>query len=147
MVSRMKLHGLHQEAGEPIRNFVARIKGQAELCRFEVTCTGQGCVQRVRYTNEIVRDIIIRNLYDQDIQREILGQQDQQMELEQLIKLIEAKETGKRTQADILGQTAGAMSAYKRDRRNEKIHRHINKTNTNNSNHNEDASNDSNSQA
>ena len=84
MVSRMKLHGLHQEAGEPIRNFLARIKGQAELCRFEVACS-HGCNQTVRYTNEIVRDIIIRNLYDQDIQREILGQRDQQMELENLI--------------------------------------------------------------
>ena len=145
MVSRMKLHGLHQEAGEPIRNFVARIKGQAELCRFEIACPRAECQHLIRYTSEIVRDIIVRNLYDQDIQREILGQQDQRMELEQLIKLIEAKETGKRTQADILGQTAAAaLSTYKRDRKNERINRH---KNSNNNDHNETAANDSTSQA
>ena len=141
MVSRMKLHGLHQDAGEPIRNFLARIKGQAELCRFEVACP-HGCDEQVRYTNEIVRDIIIRNLYDQDIQREILGQRDQQMELEDLIKLIEAKEAGKRTQADILGQTAAAMSSYKRNQRNERIDHSNNRIN--NSNNRIDHSNNNN---
>ena len=55
MVSRMKLHGLHQEAGEPIRNFVARIKGQAELCRFEIACPRAECQHLIRYTSEIVR--------------------------------------------------------------------------------------------
>ena len=47
MVSRMKLHSLHQEAGEPIRNFVARVKGQAELCRYEIACSGTDCGQRI----------------------------------------------------------------------------------------------------
>ena len=126
MVARMKLHALHQEPAESIRNFVARIKGQAELCRFEVKCSRTGCDEQVRYTDEIVRDIIIRNIYDQDIQREILGHENQQMLLEPLIKLIEAKETGKRTQANLLGQNAAAaaMSTYKKDRRQEKVHRH-----------------------
>ena len=119
MVSRMKLHGLHQDAGESVRNFVARIKGQAELCRFEITCTAAQCTQRVRYTDEIVRDNVIRNLYDQDIQREILGHENQNMTLEQIITLIETKETGKRAQANLLGQNAASLSTYRKDRRQE----------------------------
>ena len=147
MVTRMNFDALHQGAGESISNFVARLKGQAELCRYRVKCHHADCTEFIRYTNEMIRDNMVRHLYDQDIQREILGQQDQEMELEQLIKLIEAKEAGKRTQADLLGNTAAAMSSYKRDRRNDKMKYNNNRNNSNNDHHNENTSNDSNNQA
>ena len=120
MVSRLNLHNIHQEPGEHISNFVARLKGQAELCRFEIACTAADCEEKVRYTDAMVRDTLIRNLYDQDIQREVLGLEDQDMSLDALVKLIEAKEAGKRTQANILGQGAGAMSQYRKTQRDQK---------------------------
>ena len=114
MVSRLHLHNIHQEPGEHVSNFVARLKGQAELCRFNVTCTALDCNTDIRYTDAMVRDTLVRNLYDQDIQRDILGLENQEMSLDELVKLIEAKEAGKRTQANILGQGAGAMSQYRK---------------------------------
>ena len=113
MVSRVVLNNLQQQADEGIRNFTARVKGQADLCQFTKQCT---CTNTVRYTDEMVRDVIIRGLYDQDTQRDVLGMQEQDMQLDALIKLLEAKEIGKKTQASILGETGASISRYKRDK-------------------------------
>ena len=77
MVSRVVLNNLQQQADEGIRNFTARVKGQADLCQFTKQCT---CTNTVRYTDEMVRDVIIRGLYDQDTQRDVLGMQEQDMQ-------------------------------------------------------------------
>ena len=74
------------------------------------------CTNTVCYTDEMVRDVIIRGLYDQDTQRDVLGMQEQDMQLDALIKLLEAKEIGKKTQASILGETGASISRYKRDK-------------------------------
>ena len=113
MVSRVVLNNIQQHADEGIRNFTARVKGQADLCQFTKNCT---CTNTVRYTDEMVRDVIIRGLYDQDTQRDVLGMQEQDMQLDALIKLLEAKEIGKKTQASILGETGASISRYKRDK-------------------------------
>ena len=117
MVSCVNLHAFKQESNEPCRNFAARLRGQAELCNFVEKCTN--CQHDVRYTDRMVRDALIRGLYDQDIQREVLGLENQEMLLEPLLKLLEAKEVGKRTQANILGQTNAAMSSYRQNQRNQ----------------------------
>ena len=79
MVSWIGLYSLQQEGDEGIRNFVARIKGQAELCSYTVKCTADGCNTDVRYTDAVVRDKLIRGMYDTDHQREVLGQENQDM--------------------------------------------------------------------
>jgi hypothetical protein len=53
-------------------------------------------------------------MYDQDHQLEILGQEDQDMALEPLLKLVEAKEIGCKTHVSILGEMGGTgNSSYK----------------------------------
>jgi hypothetical protein len=112
MISRITLHGIQQEADENIRNFAARVKGQADLCNLVVRCT---CGEVVRYTDQIVRDIIMRGLHDQDHQCDVLGHHDQNMTLDAILTLLETKETGRRTQASILSETGGlGKSAYKK---------------------------------
>ena len=113
LVSRMKLSMLQQGAGEAVGNFVARLKGQADLCAFTEKCVT--CNTHTRFTHQMVRDNLVRGLYDQDIQREVLGLEDQTMDLKNLLKLLEAKEAGRRTQATILGRgaSAAAASSYK----------------------------------
>ena len=113
----MKLSILQQGPGEAVGNFVARLKGQADLCAFTETCVT--CNTHTRFTHQMVRDNLVRGLYDQDIQREILGLEDQTMDLNNLLKLLEAKEAGRRTQATILGRgaTAAAASSYKREKK------------------------------
>ena len=113
MVSRVVLNNTQQQANEGIRNFTARVKGQVDLCQFTHKST---CTNTVRFTDEMVRDVIIRGLYDQDTQRDVLGMQEQDMQLDALIKLLEAKEIGKKTQASILGETGASISRYKRDK-------------------------------
>ena len=94
MVARVVLNNLQQQGDEGIRNFTARVKGQVDMCKFTKQCT---CTNTVRYTDKMVRDVIIRGLYNQDTQRDVLGMQEQDMQLDALIKLLEVKEIGKKT--------------------------------------------------
>ena len=115
LVCRMTLSNINQESDEPIRNYAARLKGKADLCGYVESCTK--CNEKVRFTSQIVRDNLVRGLYNQDIQREILGLENQSMDLEDLLKLLEAKEAGRRTQASILSRGTCAASSYKQNER------------------------------
>ena len=39
MVARVTLHNMKQDRGEPIRAYGARLRGQANVCRFTQQCT------------------------------------------------------------------------------------------------------------
>ena len=93
MVLRVELSNKRQDRDEPIRNFAARLRGHASQCKFNVECTD--CHRVISYMDLILKDHIIRGLSDQEIQLEVLAHQDQDMTLESLIKLIEAKESGR----------------------------------------------------
>jgi len=91
------------------------LRGQAGICKFSVQC--QRCDHDVIYTEQILRDIITRNIADNDIQLELLGSENQNMSLEEVIRFIEAKESGKGSATHLLTtQTANAArsSSYKR---------------------------------
>ena len=114
MVARVNLHNMSQDRDEPVRNFCARLRGQARTCRFTTECPH--CTQPVDYTDEILRDSLIRGICDTDIQLDLLGQDDQAMPLEQITRFIEAKESGKRSASrlhDTYSDDA-ATSAYRR---------------------------------
>ena len=36
---REKLHNMKQDTGEPVTRFAARLKGQARLCQYTLTCS------------------------------------------------------------------------------------------------------------
>ena len=95
MVLRVELSNKRQDRDEPIRNFAARLRGHASQCKFNVECTD--CHRVISYMDLILKDHIIRGLSDKEIQLEVLAHQDQDMTLESLIKLIEAKESGRRS--------------------------------------------------
>ena len=115
MVARVALHNMSQDRDEPIRAYAARLRGQAGICKFSVHC--QRCNHDVSYTEQILRDIITRNIADHDIQLELLGNENQDMSLEEIIRFIEAKESGKRSATYLLTtQAANAVrnSSYKK---------------------------------
>ena len=58
MVARVHLHNMRQDRDETIRSFGARIRGQANVCRFSIACTN--CEQEVNYTDAILRDVLTR---------------------------------------------------------------------------------------
>ena len=113
LVSRLTLHSLRQDRDEGVQNFAARIRGQAEICKFTVRCSCDPGMD-VSFTDQMVRDVLIRGLNDLDIQREVLGNENQDLDLEHTISLIEAKEAGRRSQASIIGGGAHTISQHKK---------------------------------
>ena len=112
MVSRMTLMTMTQDREEGIRNFAARLRGQAKICKFYKNCSHDPA-QAVNYTDDMVWHALIKGLGDSDIQQDVLGHNDQDMNLEDTIKFIEAKEAGKRSQATLQNPGAAALSSYK----------------------------------
>ena len=101
LVARVELHNTQQDRDEPIRNYAARLRGQANICKFTVTCPT--CAVDINYTEQVLRDIITRGLADHEIQLDLLGDKNQNMSLDEVIQFIEAKEAGKRSAGRLQG--------------------------------------------
>ena len=115
MVARVALHNMRQDRDEPIRSYGARLRGQASTCKFTVQC--QQCNHDVGYTDHILRDVITRNIADSDIQLELLGNENQDMSLAEVIRFVEAKESGKRSATHLVethAAEAARNSSYKK---------------------------------
>ena len=108
MVAHVTLNNMTQDREETIRSFGARLRGQAGVCKFIINC--QGCHQDVNYIDAILRDVLTRGLSDPEIQLDLLGDQNQNMTLEEVFKFVEAKEAGKRSASKLL-DTHGAEAA------------------------------------
>ena len=118
MVARVQLQQMTQDRDEPARQFAARIKGQASVCQFNVTCE---CGSTISYSDQMIRDTLIIGLADDDIRLEVLGQADQEKSLDETIRYIEAKESGKRSAGRIHpASTPAAVDASSTYRQNER---------------------------
>ena len=116
MVARVALHNMKQDRDEPIRNFCARLRGQACVCNFIVQCTS--CHNDVHYTDFIVRDVLAKGIADPDIQLDLLGDKNQDMSLEEVVQFVEAKEAGKRSASRLVDTHAvEASSTYRKAKR------------------------------
>ena len=82
--------GMSQQADEGVRHYLSRLRGVASRCNFEVTCT---CGTAVSYSDQVTRFKLIAGLHDMDIKEDILSIEDKA--LEETVKLIENKESGK----------------------------------------------------
>ena len=115
MVARVTLHNMTQDREEPIRSFCARVKGHAGVCKYNIDCPS--CNTTIDYTKYIVRDVLSRRLADSDIQLELLGHTEQDMNPKQVVSFVESKEADKRS-ATKLSQAQGIQavrSAYKQN--------------------------------
>ncbi|CAB4041678.1 Hypothetical predicted protein, partial [Paramuricea clavata] len=110
MVARVELHNMQQDRDEPIRHFEARLRGQANICKFTIPCPT--CNVDLNYTEQILRDIVTRGLADHEIQLDLLGDKNQDMSLEEVIQFIEAKEAGKRSAGRL--QEAQSLNATRK---------------------------------
>ncbi len=121
MVARVALQNMRQDRDEPIRNYGARLKGQAGECKFSVSCTD--CDRNISYMEEMTRDVLIRGLADSEIQMDLLGDKNQDMTLEEVLKFVEAKEAGKRSASRLHEPCAAEAisSSYRRKRRETSI--------------------------
>ena len=118
MVARVTLHNMKQDRDEPVRAYGARLRGQASVCKFTQQCTG--CEANVDYTEAILKDVLCRGLEDTEIQMDLLGDSNQDMTLEQVLRFVEAKEAGKRSASRLLlPQATDAVtgSSYRRQKK------------------------------
>ena len=91
MVARATLHNMRQDRDEAIRSFGARIKGQAGICKYTTTYPRDACNADIDYTYAILRDVLARGVAGQEIQLDLLGDQNQNMSLEDMLRIVEAK--------------------------------------------------------
>jgi len=117
MVARVTLNNMRQDRDEAIRSYGARLKGQANVCKFIAPCPS--CNSSVNYTEPILRDVLTRGIADPEIQLLLLSEKNQDMSLEDMFLFVEAKEAGKRSATCLLepNHTSAVSSSYKRSQR------------------------------
>ena len=115
MVARVALQNMRQGRDEAIRSYAARLRGQANICDFAMKCSH--CNHEVNYMDEMIRDALMRGLADEDIQLSLLGDSNQDPSLTEVLKFVEAKESGKRSAAQLI-DSHGIESARTSYRKN-----------------------------
>jgi len=94
-VRRAEFLALHQDHGQPIRSFAAKVKGKAQTCAFNKDCSH--CHHSVDYTDEMVKYVVISGISDEDIKKEVLGISDLDTKsLNDTVATIENKEMASR---------------------------------------------------
>ena len=118
MVARVELHDMHQDVDEAVRPFAAHVKGQAGVCRYIMSCPS--CNEDVNYTDEIMKDVIIKGISDCEIQLDLLSDHNQSMKLEEILRYVEARESGKRSATKLISNiqhqqaASSSRSSYKK---------------------------------
>ena len=93
--ARLGLGAMKQHQGEPVREFVSRLRDVAQTGNYSITCPRQGCGFEVTYTESMVKNQVIIGLADTKIQQDILDNIDlDKVDLETLVRFIETKEPG-----------------------------------------------------
>ena len=106
-----------QDAGESVRQNVARLRGLALVCEWTKTasCSKEACDGTIQldYTDEIVRMVLLNGLADVEIRKEVLGMTDiDPKTLADTVTIIDSKETAARA---LSGESPRvAASAYKK---------------------------------
>ena len=118
-VSQKNLFQAKQDRDEPIKAFVARLRGLASMCKLshDITCTHAADGKHtVSFTDTLLKYVIICNIANNDIQADILSHTNQDLSLNELIQFIEAKEAGVKSKASLNDQSnAGIRSSYKKE--------------------------------
>lgn len=89
---------------------MASLRGQASLCQYKATCKELGCNHIFDYSDEIIKDNLVRGIADPEIMSDLLGDSKTDRTLEETVSFIAQKEQGKVTRSAV-GDSASAMSA------------------------------------
>ena len=73
-VHRMNFFKLNQMEGESITQFVARLKSQASLCQFNITCNAHNPPTTMSYADDMVTQQLIAGLRNQQHQSRVLAE-------------------------------------------------------------------------
>ena len=108
LVNVVSLMSAAQEHGETCRSYLARIRVLANVCKLSVTCTAAGCNEQVSYTDTYVKYALIKGLVDYEVREELLSQSPE-LNLDQSLAFIEAKEQGKCSHKVLEGNVASGL--------------------------------------
>ena len=93
LVNIVRVRSMVQDRDEPIRYYLARLKGVAAVCKLTLQCTCEPPTT-VSYADKEILHCLVKGLADDDIRRQVLGVVEE-MNLDETVKFIEAKETGR----------------------------------------------------
>ena len=127
-VHQMNFNTMRQEAGDTVTHYVARLKSQAFLCKFEVQC---GCTPAttVSYAENMVSQRLVAGLRNVEHQRKILSEAETLNTLDLKVKKLQLLETTEESAAVLhnrqpnvpasttppISESAAARSQYKSD--------------------------------
>lgn len=106
-----------QGEGEPIKNYLARLRGQAAVCGFQLPEGERD------YTSRMIKHQLVRGVSDREVQEHVFAHyaaQSVEPDLEATVVVMEAKESGKRDTDRLSRKEGGDLnrlaSDYKRGR-------------------------------
>ena len=73
------------------------LRGQASLCQYKSTCKEPDCTHVFDYSDEIIKDNLVRGIADPEIMYDLLGDSKTNRTLEETLSFIAQKEQGKAT--------------------------------------------------
>jgi hypothetical protein len=112
-----------QSSGESITHFAARLKAQASLCQFNVSCS---CQLKVSFAEEMVSQQLVAGLHNKDHQARLLGEANQldtlKKKIDRLVSLETAAEaTFKMHRSTSSSEAAAATSQYRRIKKDQYV--------------------------
>ena len=119
-VHRVHFGKLTQADGEAITHYVARLKSQATLCKFNIDCS---CGETVNYAAEMVSQQLTAGLRNQDHQSKILAEAPILTTLDAKVSRLQSLETSEESATKLqlpqssYGTSAAAKSQYRRDKK------------------------------
>ena len=117
LVNIVRLRAMVQDRDEPIRTYLARLKGAAGVCNLTVRCSCDPSTA-VSYSDKELLHCMVNGLSDKDIRNQVMGKVEV-MDLETTIKFVEAKEAGKKA-GDYLDNgdlNVNKLTGYKQSQR------------------------------
>ena len=115
LVNVVTFLGMSQDSEETAGSFAARLRGQGAICDFSIKCTSTTCQKENSYMDNIISHQLVRGLADTEIQEQVLSHAATTtgLNLASIAKFIEAKETGKRSTAQMAAVGLNRLSDYK----------------------------------
>ena len=116
LVHRLKLYDMKQEEDEAITSFETRVKPVARTGKFKVECSD--CRKDVDYTDEVVKDMLVKGLYFEDIKAKVMTLDEKDCTLTKMLRLVEAERLGKRSVNDTKanGEMGRITSTYRKQK-------------------------------
>ena len=104
---------MNQQAGEPIRAFVARLTATADMCAMTVLCE---CDRQVTYRDNVLQQLVIHGMYDNDIRIRVMSRNTngELTTLDKLVSYIQAEESGRDESQDLISEDGQLATLRKR---------------------------------